>query len=476
MAVLPLVLVVIDGWSPHGPRPWDGAHGHLPHFQRLARHGSHGVAVTTFPGVTPTALATLMTGSWPDRHKVPGILWYHREEDRHIHYWPSWEQARAGHMGRVARDILVDLNRLHLDRSTPTIVDTLETAGIRCAIANLPIHRGPVPHHARMRFPLDPLFHRGRLLIEGPSGILLPGLALSPFPGRRPGWGESHATSVAAAWLRSGCFGLVVLYLPSTDLTSHRLGPPPSAPHWQRTDGLLGRLMQALGGPRNALERARWLLLGDHGQSSVEGSDKALAPERLWRDLDPVPLGKGGLGTRHALALSPNDRSLLVTTARGEAGAFAAQEAWRRLQHLPGVDVAARRTPEGDLEVVHVPSGYRLRARPGGRHLDPWGGRWHLDGNPEALDLRADGAILREHSYPAALQRLWSGTQESPLAASARPGWEFTTGTPMGKGNHGSLHACDSWTPTLTVGLDVPARTTLASLAPYIVRACLEDR
>ncbi|MBM3258617.1 MAG: alkaline phosphatase family protein [Candidatus Sericytochromatia bacterium] len=194
----PLLLNLLDGWPPFGPRPWDEQPDRTPHLALLARHGHHGLAVTTFPGVTPTALASPMTGEWPDKHGIPGILWYHRKEDRHVHYWPSWEQAKARRMARVARDILMDLNGRHLNPGIPTLFDRLEDQGVRCAVANLPIHRGPVAHGGRLSFPLDPLLHRGPVIVMGPTDLTLAGFRKRSMSGSgMPG--EGRAVAAAAA-------------------------------------------------------------------------------------------------------------------------------------------------------------------------------------------------------------------------------------------------------------------------------------
>ncbi|MBM3258616.1 MAG: alkaline phosphatase family protein [Candidatus Sericytochromatia bacterium] len=105
--------------------------------------------------------------------------------------------------------------------------------------------------------------------------------------------------------MQAGRHGLVVLYLPATDMASHRHGPPPSQAHWERLDRHIGRLMQAVGGPARALACIRWLLVGDHGQSQVADGNQALAPDRLFRDLNPVRFGGTGLGTRHPSPLHP---------------------------------------------------------------------------------------------------------------------------------------------------------------------------
>ena len=467
----PLVLILLDGWSTFGPRPWDERPDRTPHLALLARHGQHGVAVTTFPGVTPTALATLATGHWPDRHGIPGILWYHRGEDRHVHYWPSWEQARAGLMGRVARDILMDLNDRHLDPGVRTLFEQLEDLGVRCAVANLPIRRGPIAHVGRLRFPLDPLLYRGPMTISGPTDLTTPGFRNRTMP-RLGRAGEGFAVGTAAGWMRDGRHGLVVVYLPATDMASHRQGPPPSIAHWERLDRQLGRLMRAAGGPERALARWRWLIVGDHGQSRVCGGKQALAPDRIFRDLDPVPFGRGGFGTRHPVALAPNDRALLAWHAPTAAGRRAAEILWERLGSMAGIEVLARRQADGSMQVRDVTGGRMLTVRPGGPHRDPWGHAWHLSGDPAALDLHGEGRNLTEGRYPAALMRLWTGTAHADMAASATPGWEFTTGTPLGLGNHGSLHACDSWTPVLALGMSLPSRLTLADLGRQLVTAC----
>ena len=78
-----LVLVVIDGLTPAVFE--DAVAGdRAPALAFLARNGDYAHAVSTFPSLTPVCLASIATGAHPDAHRIPHLVWYHREQRRFV--------------------------------------------------------------------------------------------------------------------------------------------------------------------------------------------------------------------------------------------------------------------------------------------------------------------------------------------------------------------------------------------------------
>ena len=42
--------------------------------------------VAAFPSVTPVCAASIVTGVGQEEHLIPGMNWYHRDEERYIEY------------------------------------------------------------------------------------------------------------------------------------------------------------------------------------------------------------------------------------------------------------------------------------------------------------------------------------------------------------------------------------------------------
>jgi predicted AlkP superfamily pyrophosphatase or phosphodiesterase len=89
-----LILVVIDGLTPAVFEDAVGT-GAAPALSFLAEHGTYNRGVSTFPSLTPVCLSSIATGSHPDVHHIPHLVWYHREEQRVVEYGSSFAAIRA---------------------------------------------------------------------------------------------------------------------------------------------------------------------------------------------------------------------------------------------------------------------------------------------------------------------------------------------------------------------------------------------
>jgi predicted AlkP superfamily pyrophosphatase or phosphodiesterase len=69
----PVVLIIIDGLTPSMFESVD-----TPALRFLADHGDYRRAASTFPSLTPVCLASIATGTHPDRHHIPHLVWWHQ--------------------------------------------------------------------------------------------------------------------------------------------------------------------------------------------------------------------------------------------------------------------------------------------------------------------------------------------------------------------------------------------------------------
>ena len=95
----PVVLVVIDGLTPSMFEAAD-----TPAIRFLAEHGTYRRATSTFPSLTPVCLSSIATGSHPDVHEIPHLVWWHRGEQRIVEYGSSFGAVRAAGIARSLRD------------------------------------------------------------------------------------------------------------------------------------------------------------------------------------------------------------------------------------------------------------------------------------------------------------------------------------------------------------------------------------
>src|ERR1700761_8139746 len=123
------------------------ASGHAPAMARVREEGVYvGDCVAAFPSVTPVCAATITTGVGPDRHLIPSMNWYHREEERYIEYGSSFSATRQFGVVRSLTDTVYRMNAEHLSHDVETVFETLDDADVRTAGTTYLIYRGRHEH------------------------------------------------------------------------------------------------------------------------------------------------------------------------------------------------------------------------------------------------------------------------------------------------------------------------------------------
>jgi hypothetical protein len=388
----PVVLVVIDGLT---PSMFEAAG--TPAIRFLAEHGTYRRATSTFPSLTPVCLSSIATGSHPDVHEIPHLVWWHRGEQRIVEYGSSFGAVRAAGIARSLRDTVIDLNARHLSRRAETIYEALEATGLTAGAINITCYRGTHRH-----LPTIP----GVPAVYGPKRFFFYSLYESDKTGapiavrnRALGSIDAYAASVGRWLVTRDGFDFLVYYLPDYDFASHVTGPDSAHEALARSDAAVAALMDAAGGPDEFLERYAVIVCSDHGQSHVEQVARLDAGDDL---------------------VTASNRAGMVYTddARGVAERFDAQPA-------AGI-------------VLFQEDGKMVVRRDG-------------DEDPALLDAMPDG-----HARAAAALR---NPNAGEVLVSAAPGWEFADlagRDHLGGGSHGSLERADSEVPMLVVGLDEP--------------------
>jgi Type I phosphodiesterase / nucleotide pyrophosphatase len=429
-----LVLIVIDGLTPAMLERAVESED-VPALRFLMSQGEYRRAVTTFPSLTPVCLSTIATGSHPDVHEIPHLVWYHRGEQRLVEYGSSFGAVRAAGTTRALRDVIFNLNEQHLSKNAVTVFEALEAEGLVTAAVNMVCYRGPARHA-----PLVPWLTRPAY---GPSRFFYFNLFESDVTGaplavrtRARGSVDEYAR-VVGRWLvtRDG-FDFLVFYLPDYDFASHAAGPEAAHAALVHADRAIATLFEAAGGADEFLARYAVLLCSDHGQTRV---DRAVRLEEAFADL--------------SLVHRDNGRSAeLAVTASNRAG---------MVYQLPG----CRETPrelaqrlDGGSHVVLFREDGSAVARKDGDELRfaPSSDGWQTNGASDVL------------GQPDAFERAWAALANpnaGDLVVSAAPGVEFADlggRHHAGGGSHGSLEAGDSEVPMLSIGAGAgvpPART-----------------
>ena len=422
-----LVLIVVDGMTPAGfERALDG--DRAPALSFLAEHGAYTRATSVFPSLTPVCLSSIATGSGPDVHHIPHLVWWHRGERRIVEYGSSFAAVRAAGVAQSLTDTIYNLNQQHLSKDAVTVYEALEDAGLVAAAVNITCYRSRTRHNPTLPWITKPAYGPKRfffysLFESDPTG--------APLAVRnRPAGSVDAYASAVGRWLvtRDG-FDFLAYYLSDFDYASHAHGPLGADDvALVRTDAAIQALLDAAGGPEEFLERYAVILHSDHGQTTVERAAQLESPLTRFSD-DIVVTASNRAGQVY-----------LLPDARFEAADLA-----RSLDGEPAVETTLRR--EGD-EAVARREGEELRFRPTDTS-------WETTGDASILD------------HPDALHRCWSALANpnaGELLVSASEGWELLDiggRHHSGGGSHGSLAEGDSWVPLLTVGVEAaPARIT----------------
>jgi hypothetical protein len=461
------------------------AAGLAPRFGELLSRGELVPdCVSSFPSVTPVCTSEIVTGSRSDRHRIPGMNWYHRAERRYVEYGSSWEATRTFGLFSALYDTVYNMNMGHLNPEALTLYERLGDAGLRSACTPFLIYRGRTRHELG----LDGLLRRAASAAKfhhavwGPDELFYGELYASrkvpckPTLGR-PAVRDDYSACAASELVERDLYDFLLFSLPDNDHHSHTYGPEASEASIAHADDCFARIADAGGGLDQFLDRNAVILMADHAQSDVEHDlDLAELLSEKWHVLQP----NDDTPERAELAVGPSARAAAVWILReGSRGARLHAGVRDTLGRHPGIDLLAWLGDEdakpASRRDVGVPAarwatvtrgGAELRFAPGNDATDRRGVGWRWEGELGVLEAEVSERTVHSAAYPDAFSRLWAALR-SPFAgdllASATPGYEFVDWGGISHipgGSHGSLHAVDSLGPLLTVGLDaeVPAR------------------
>jgi Type I phosphodiesterase / nucleotide pyrophosphatase len=415
-----LILIVVDGMTPAAfERAVDS--GRAPALALLAEQGIYRRATSVFPSLTPVCLSSIVTGGGPDVHRIPHLVWWHRDERRIVEYGSSFAALRAAGMAQSLTDTIYNMNQHHLAQDAVTVYEALEDTGLVTAAVNITCYRGRTRHQPTLPWVTKAAYGPKRffyysLFESDPTG--------APFAVRNRAAGSIDMYAAAVGrWLvtRDG-FDFFAYYLSDFDFASHAHGPLGAEDvALARTDAAIMALLDAAGGAEAFFERYAVILHSDHGQTPV--AEAAQLESSLVSHADHI-------------VVTASNRAGQVYLLPGAA--VEGETLARALDREVAVDVTLR--VEGD-EAVARREGEELRFR-------PTAAGWETSGDATILD------------QPDALYRSWSALANpnaGELLVSAAAGWEFADlggRHHAGGGSHGSLVEDDSVVPVLTVGID----------------------
>ena len=483
-----LVLCVIDAMAPAMLERAVAA-GEAPVLGALIERGLYvPECVAAFPSVTPVCAASIVTGEWQERHGIPGMSWYHREEERYVEYGSSFRASQKVGLGRQLTDTVYNMNGAHLSKDTETVFETLDDASVRTAGTTYLMYRGRYRHEPQRDTTLTRIASRLlRHAVMGPKELFYADIFASRQTGCRsnlgmPGVRDRHSGCVGAYMVEHNLFDFMLLSLPDNDWHSHRSGPDGQVRSIALADAQLQRVMDAGGGVDRFLEEHAVIVMADHSQASVANS--AVLADAL-AELDVLPAGAragSSRAERSRIAVCPSQRAAMVYVLDEDPRGRVRSDVVRKTLGIEGVELAMwleRDSHGAAIEAAIARPGHgELRFCPGDDYED-WEGRaWSVDGTASVLDANFDDARLTTASHPAALERVWSAlncTTSGDVLLSAAPGWEFADlggQAHVGGGSHGSLRGEDSLGALILCGMELPrdrSQWRIRDVAPLVL-------
>jgi hypothetical protein len=474
------MLVVLDGLKPSALER-AVATGRAPTLGLLMERGTYvDDCVAAFPSVTPVCAAAIATGTLQDRHHIPSMNWWWRDEGRYVEYGSSFGASRRLGINRQLVDTVYRMNMEHLSAQTPTVFEVLDDAGVRTAGTTYLMYRGRHEHvvsrdSALTRIAGSTLFRRP---IMGPKELFYADLYASQRTDCRsqlglPGIRDQHSGCVGAHLVEHDLCDFLLLSLPDNDTHSHKHGPHAQVQSIHEADQQIERVMHAAGGPDAFLEEHAVIVMADHSHAAVERAVDLFA---LFGDF--AVTGPSGPAAQDAeLAVCPAQRSAMVYVLDPEERPALLPRIIDTALEDEGVDLVMHR--EDGMAVVTGRRG-TLTFAPGDEVADVRGMRWVVRGNLDVLDAAvADGRFTTD-TYPNALARVWAALAcptSGDVLLSAAPGQEFVDwggAHHVGGGSHGSLHRSDSLGALVLTGVDGAARDrmeqwTIADVAPLVL-------
>jgi predicted AlkP superfamily pyrophosphatase or phosphodiesterase len=360
-------LVVIDALKP-AMLERAIAVGRAPALAQVMERGVYvDDCVAVFPSVTPVCAATITTGVGPDRHWIPSMNWYHREEARYVEYGSSFSASRQFGVLRSLTDTVYRMNAEHLSHEVDTVFESLDDVEVRTAGTTYLIYRGRHQHEvsnetALARIVTSTLFRR---TIDGPKELFYADLYASRKTGCRgqlgmPGIRDQHTGCVGAYLEEHDLYDFLLFSLPDNDAWSHRYGPHAQVTSLAAADRQLERLMHAAGGPDAFFARHGIIVTSDHSQAVVE---ERIRLDRAFADFDvATPTPSRSIGAE--VALSPAQRAAMVYALDEDRRDEVLERAIETASELQGVDLVLSRA--GDEARVMSARGELRFARGGG--------------------------------------------------------------------------------------------------------------
>ncbi|PLS14704.1 phosphodiesterase [Bacillus sp. M6-12] len=437
--------------------------------------------VAPFPTMSVNCDTTLLTGTYCDKHRLPGLVWFNQQENRLINYGSHYRELWKLGLERSIEDVLFNMNEKHISHGVVTIHEELQNNGRESASINALIYRANTEHQLKLPRTLTFLTNiRKNRLVKAPMVFsfgklskITPSNRYQHFFQKLGINNSSTVQQLTQLIVNQSLPDFSIVYFPDLDQAVHKNGRM-DVKGIEKVDQQLQQIFNLFESWEAALDENIWITMGDNGQAWV-GADKDEALIDLRELLQPLRIMKESKGVEESdqLILAVNDRMAYIYTL--DPSNVPVERLAELLQKDKRIDVIAWKKEQ----FISVLSGERqgeLLFKPNGEYRDKYGQSWTLFGNPSLLDIKQSDQGIEYGQYPDALARLRSSLFSHDgnfLVVSAKPGYEIIgEGSPahVGGAGHGGLHQQDTLVPMIVNGTDTkPVHLRMVNLKEWIL-------
>ncbi|KRE29680.1 alkaline phosphatase family protein [Paenibacillus sp. Soil522] len=466
----PVIFILIDSLM---DKPLHDAiqEGRAPAMQYLLKNGQYfPQVVSSFPTMSVTIDSTLLTGTYADRHHVPGLVWYSGKENRMIFYGNGAKEALKIDQMQVFMDAIYQLNQVQLNKKTKTIHEELAEKGKESASINAIVFRGKTEHILNVpRFMTYSKRFPEQLKITGPKWFSYAAFAQLDLKNswntlmwKKYGMNDEFSAQDTAFLINQKKLpNVTITYFPENDNLVHRKGTA-QLDGIKKADQALQVVLNAFGSWEQAVKNATWIVMGDSAQSAVY-DDRQAATIEIRPLLNRYRIAKlnQAVRTEDQIVISTNERMAYVYAV--DANVQLA-DVVKLLQNEDKLDIIAMKDDK-NVRVTAGKNGNMFSYRPGGNYIDEYGQSWSLSGEPGLVDITLNNNRIKYGMYPDVLARLFGAMHSHEgryIVITVKPGYELvgeSSPTHIGGGAHGSLHEKDSLVPLIISGTNTRPKT-----------------
>ncbi|QHS24199.1 hypothetical protein GWK91_15405 [Virgibacillus sp. MSP4-1] len=476
----PIILLNIDSLMPE-PLEIAVQTGRAPALKFLMENGHYiSNVVSPFPTMSVTIDSSLLTGTYPNKHHIPGLNWFDNSKKEIINYGTGFRETTKLGMRRTVHNMLYRLNNEHLGEEVTTIFEDLADKGIPSASINSFVYRGNTPQHLHVPRFLSTLTHfkNGEWITKAPSII-----SLGMFSKLRPrgftaqiaaGNYKFTARELRHLIRKNRLPGFTFCIFQDMDARIHFKGRM-DIKGITKIDRQIQKTLNMYPSWEEALNRNVWMVMGDNGHAPTGANYREFIID-LRKILKTFRIAKiqRSVHKKDQLVLCVNQRMSYIYVLDNN---LSLTTVINQLQTDKRIDIIAWK----EKDYVHIASGMKngsLRFSPTGEYKDEYNQTWNIDGNFDLLDLDVrNEKMLSYGDYPDALARVYSALHSHSgrfIIVNAKPGCDFKAqSTPfhLSGAAHGSLHKQETLVPLLIAGTTAkPAYPRLVEMKEFILR------